>query len=74
MFEQEQEIVAALLADNRNFKRLYDKHCDLKQRVEQGHRGDLDLDDLALERLKKEKLLLKDQMAEIIQGYKRGAS
>ena len=72
MNREEQELVERLLHDDGHFKHLYDKHHDLKQRVAQAQRKDPLLDDLSLEQLKKEKLLLKDQMAEIITDARKG--
>lgn len=71
MFEHEQNIVNSLLEENDNFKRLYDKHGDLKQRVKDANLGTVPLDNIALENMKKEKLLLKDQMAHMIEDYRR---
>ena len=71
MFEHEQNIVNSLLAENDNFKRLYNKHGDLKQRVKDANLGTVPLDNIALENMKKEKLLLKDQMAHMIEDYRR---
>lgn len=71
MFDYDQEVVKHLLQDSIEFKRLYDRHHRLKQQVEEAHRGDLTIDDFALERLKKEKLQLKDRMAEMIANHRR---
>ena len=71
MFEYDQEIVDSLLAENSDFKRLYDKHVELKQRVKGANLGTDPIDDYSLENMKKEKLLLKDRMAHIIEDYRR---
>jgi uncharacterized protein YdcH (DUF465 family) len=71
MFEYDQEIVDTLLTENADFKRLYDKHVELKQRVHDANTGTDPIDDYALENLKKEKLLLKDRMAAMILDYRR---
>ena len=71
MFEYDQEIVDSLLAENSDFKRLYDKHVELKQRVKDANLGTDPIDDYSLENMKKEKLLLKDRMAHIIEDYRR---
>lgn len=71
MFEYEQDIVNALLSENINFKRLYDKHHELKERVNMANAGAEPMDDFSLETLKKQKLMLKDQMAAIIEQYRR---
>jgi uncharacterized protein YdcH (DUF465 family) len=71
MFEFDQVIVDSLLAENSDFKRLYDKHGELKQRVKDANLGTSGIDDYSLENMKKEKLFLKDQMAHLIEDYRR---
>lgn len=71
MFEYDQHIVNSLLSENNDFKRLYDKHDELKQRVDEANSGALPIDDFSLEKMKKEKLLLKDKMAMMIENYRR---
>ena len=70
MFEQDQEIVESLLDKDRNFRRLYNKHCQLKSKVKEANQGFVGISDLDLEMLKKEKLLIKDRMAIIIEDYR----
>ncbi|MEQ8289755.1 MAG: DUF465 domain-containing protein [Gammaproteobacteria bacterium] len=71
MFDQDQELVSHLLKESNDFRRLYEKHSDLKKTVQQAHEGDIGIDEFELEHLKKEKLLLKDRMAEIIENYRQ---
>ena len=71
MFEYDQQVVEALLTENDDFKRLYEKHVELKQRVQDANAGAEPVDDYSLENMKKEKLLLKDRMAAMIQDYRR---
>jgi len=71
MFEYDQDIVDVLLTENDDFKRLFEKHGELKEKVHEANIGTQPLDDFSLEKLKKEKLLLKDRMAAIIQDYRR---
>ena len=71
MFEYDNEIVESLLSENKDFERLYTKHSELKQRVEQANAGVEPIDDLSLEQLKKEKLLVKDRLASLIEDYRR---
>ena len=70
MFEQDQEIVQSLIDKNKNFRRLYNKHCQLKSKVKEANQGYLGIGDFDLEILKKEKLLIKDRMATIIEDYR----
>ncbi len=71
MFEYDQHIVNALLSESNDFKRLYEKHDMLNHRVDEITAGTVPMDDFSLEKLKKEKLLLKDRMASMIEDYRR---
>ena len=70
MFEYEQNIVETLISQSKDFRRMYEKHGELKQRVRQANSRQAPLDDLKLESMKKEKLLLKDKMAHMIEHYR----
>jgi len=70
MFEQDQEIVESLLDKDRNFRKLYNKHCQLKSKVKEANEGFVGISDYDLDILKKEKLLIKDRMAVIIEDYR----
>jgi uncharacterized protein YdcH (DUF465 family) len=70
MFEFDQNIVDSLLGESTDFKRLYEKHGELKQRVKEANIGTVPVDHYVLENLKKEKLMLKDQMAAMIEDYR----
>ena len=70
MFEYDQDVVQVLLEENSDFKRMYDKHHQLKEEVHKAEHGEIPMTDFALENLKKEKLLLKDKMAALIYQYR----
>ncbi len=71
MFEYDNEVVESLISEDKDFERLYNKHVELKQRVDHANAGMEPIDDLSLEQLKKEKLLVKDRMAGLIKDYQR---
>ena len=71
MFEYDQEIVEVLLNDNKQFQALYKEHNTLKEKVRDAELGVLPLDDFSLGTMKKEKLLVKDKMAVLIEQYRR---
>ncbi len=71
MFENDQEIVKFLLNESNDFKRLYDKHGNIKKKVQEANEGNLGVEDDVLESLKKEKLFLKDRMSLMIEDYRR---
>ncbi len=70
MFEYDQDIVDSLLNENEGFKRLYNKHGELKQRVKEANLTTEAIEGYSLESLKKEKLFLKDKMAAMINQYR----
>ena len=70
MFEYEQNIVETLMSQSQDFRRMYKKHDELKQRVRDANTRQEPVDDMKLETMKKEKLLLKDKMANMIEHYR----
>ncbi|MFQ6023583.1 MAG: YdcH family protein [Acidiferrobacterales bacterium] len=71
MFEHDQKIVQRLLVESNDFKDLYQKHQELDEKVDKAGLGVLPLDDVTLEKMKKQKLLVKDKMALMIEKYRR---
>lgn len=69
MFEYEQDTVEELLKGDQRFQSLFREHADLKEQVHDAEIGVHPMDDLALVRLKRQKLLTKDKMAHMIQRY-----
>ena len=69
MFEKERATVEALLHEDAGFRRLYQKHASLNARVDEVTAGDMPMDPLDLEGLKKEKLDLADRMHDMIRAY-----
>ena len=63
MSEFQSTVVKALLDEDFAFRRLHKKHAELDEQVKAASDGELPLDDLSLEQMKKEKLFLKDEMA-----------
>jgi len=62
MFEGHQKEVEVLMNSDAEFKTLYLKHRELKKQVLDAELGVLPLDDMALVKLKKEKLWAKDKL------------
>lgn len=71
MFECQQDAVNRLLKSNTEFKQLHDQHHELKYKVSKALSEPNVIGGLEVEQMKKEKLLLKDQMAEILRGHNR---
>jgi uncharacterized protein YdcH (DUF465 family) len=66
MFEHRQEEMEKLMKENEEFLRIYNRHQELDKRVTAAEIGTAPMEDLALNRLKKEKLLAKDKLARIL--------
>ncbi|ABK43966.1 conserved hypothetical protein [Magnetococcus marinus MC-1] len=67
MFEDQLQAVNELITTNSEFKVLHDRHYELDEKVSELSTGPID--DFTLEKMKKEKLLIKDQMAAILANH-----
>ena len=74
MFERRQIQIDALLGENIEFRRLYNKHQALHQQVHEAEIGLHPLEDLALVQLKKEKLRAKDRLSRMMDAHQQGAT
>ncbi|MBF0370151.1 MAG: YdcH family protein [Magnetococcales bacterium] len=68
MFEDQQQAVDELLSSNETFRTLHEQHSDLKKRIAEIRSAGTN--DFHVERMKKEKLFLKDKMAVILADHK----
>ncbi|MBF0153921.1 MAG: DUF465 domain-containing protein [Magnetococcales bacterium] len=67
MFEDQLQAVKELLETDVQFRELHQQHQNLKDKI--AELGPRSVGDFTVERLKKEKLLLKDRMATILQRH-----
>ncbi|MDD2780917.1 DUF465 domain-containing protein [Sulfuricurvum sp.] len=58
-------------AANAHFLKIFDRHNDLDNQITKAENGEVPMTDLELEKLKKEKLLLKDEAYAMIIEYKK---
>ncbi|MDD5159826.1 MAG: DUF465 domain-containing protein [Sulfuricurvum sp.] len=58
-------------AANAHFLKTFDRHNDLDNQISKAESGEIPMTDLELEKLKKEKLLLKDEAYAMIIEYKK---
>ena len=70
MLDVDQDTLKKLLAENEDFKSMYERHAELNKKVDKAGHGELALSDHTLTEMKKEKLTLRDRMTEIIHRYK----
>jgi len=66
MFEHRQEAMEKLMKENEDFRRIFNRHQELDKWVTAAELGTAPMEDLALVRLKKEKLWAKDRLAQIM--------
>ena len=66
MFEHNQDLLQELIRENEDFRRNYNRHQELDKRVTAAELGTAPMEDLALNRLKKEKLWIKDKLATLM--------
>jgi len=71
MFHEYREIVSELKTTNAHFKKIFDEHNELHDKLDKAEVGGIDhIDAIELERMKKEKLQLKDQAYAMIMEAK----
>ncbi len=66
MFEFDQERVSYLLQQDRKFSHLYQKHNELDAIIDEVNAGMLHMEQDELENTKKQRLLIRDQLAGIM--------
>jgi len=71
MLHEYKDEIHTLKMENAHFAKIFEKHNDLDQQVEDAEAGRTLLSDVELETLKKEKLLLKDEAYKMILDYKK---
>jgi uncharacterized protein YdcH (DUF465 family) len=72
MFHEYRDIVTVLKIDNAHFKKVFNKHNDLHDKIEKAEEGGVDhINPIEIESMKKEKLKLKDEAYAMIMDYKK---
>lgn len=71
MLHEHKKEIHELKLNNAHFAKVFEKHNALDKKVEDAETDRVILTDMELENLKKEKLLLKDEIYKIILDYKK---
>lgn len=66
MFEHRKELLEKMKEESAEFRRVFNRHQELDKRVTEAEIGTAPMEDLALMKLKKEKLWAKDQLARMM--------
>ena len=71
MFDEYREIVAQLKTTDAHFKKIFEAHNNLQDKLDKAEEGGVDhIDPMEIERMKKEKLKLKDEAYAMIMDVK----
>ncbi|DAB31245.1 MAG: uncharacterized protein PWQ42_39 [Sulfurospirillum sp.] len=71
MLHEYRDVISALKVENAHFAKIFEKHNDLDQKITDVEEGREHMEQLELEKLKKEKLKLKDEAYAMILEYKK---
>ena len=71
MLHEYRDIISKLKVQNAHFAKIFEKHNELDTLIKDVEEGREHMEDLELERLKKEKLRLKDEAYSMIIKYKK---
>jgi len=71
MLHEYRDEIHELKQQNAHFAKIFEKHNELDQKVEDAEAGRTPMTDMELETLKKEKLLLKDEAYKMIMDYRK---
>jgi len=71
MLHEYRDIISKLKTENAHFAKIFEKHNTLDDQIKEVEEGREHMEQAALETLKKEKLLLKDQAYAMIMEYKK---
>jgi uncharacterized protein YdcH (DUF465 family) len=71
MLHEYRDEISKLKVQNAHFAKIFEKHNELDQKAKDADEGRLHLSDMELEKLKKEKLKLKDEALKMILEYKK---
>ena len=71
MLHEYRDIISKLKVENAHFAKIFEKHNELDKAIADVEEGREHMDDFDLEKLKKEKLKLKDEAYAMIMKYKK---
>ena len=71
MFHEYKEIVTELKTNNAHFKKVFNAHNELDDKIHKSEEGGMDhINPIEIEKMKKEKLKLKDEAYAMIMDHK----
>lgn len=73
MFHEYRDEISQLKAKNAHFEKIFEEHNQLDQKIANAESGAELLDDIQIDKLKKQKLKLKDEVYAMIMDYKKNS-
>ncbi len=71
MLHEYRDVVSKLKTENAHFAKIFERHNELDKQIKEVEEGREHMSDAELDKLKKEKLLLKDEAYGMILEYKK---
>lgn len=71
MFKEHSHAITALKAENSHFNKLFDRHSELDDKIDEIEAGKDHAEQFELEEMKKSKLKIKDEIYSIVIEYKK---
>lgn len=72
MFHEYRDIITKLKTDNKHFHKIFNEHNELHDEIDKAEAGGVDhIEHFTIEKMKKEKLKLKDEIYAMIIDYKK---
>ncbi len=71
MLHEYRDIISEIKTKNAHFAKIFERHNELDKKITSVDEGREFMDDIELDRLKKEKLKLKDEAYAMIMEYKK---
>ena len=71
MLAEYRDEISELKQSNKHFQRIFEKHNKLDQDIQDAEHGRHGMSDMEIEKMKKEKLMLKDKLHKLILEHKK---
>ncbi len=71
MLAEYRDEISELKQSNAHFARIFNKHNELDEKIKDAEHGRVGMSDMKIETMKKEKLLLKDEMYKMVLEFKK---
>lgn len=71
MLHEFRDLISSLKGKDAHFDKLFDQHNQLDEKIKNAENGIIFLSNTEISKLKKEKLILKDQLNEYLSNYKK---